>query len=74
MSTRLEQFQKSKEGELCYKGAQNAWLLITGLCCNAGKIVTALVREFLDYFELEYTRSVFDPETNAVSVVSFSHG
>lgn len=29
--------------------------------------MTALVREFLDYFELEYTRSVFDPETNAVS-------
>ena len=29
--------------------------------------MTALVREFLEFFELEYTCSVFDPETNAVS-------
>ena len=40
------------------------WLL---LGCYAGKLVTALVREFLEFFELEYTCSVFDPETNAVS-------
>ena len=52
---------------------QNVWLFITGLRCYAGKVVTALVREFLDYFELEYTRSVFDPETNAVSFVSLLH-
>lgn len=35
--------------------------------CNAGQVATALVREFLTFFELDYTRSVFDPETNAVS-------
>jgi hypothetical protein len=40
------------------------------LLCYAGRVVTALVREFLDYFELEYTRSVFDPETNAVSWIA----
>lgn len=32
-----------------------------------GQVVTALVREFLNFFDLDYTCSVFDPETNAVS-------
>ena len=26
----------------------------------------ALVREFLEFFELDFTTAVFDPETNAV--------
>ena len=30
--------------------------------------MTALVREFLTFFELDYTCSVFDPESNAVSL------
>lgn len=34
---------------------------------STGELATALVREFLNYFELDYTCSVFDPETNAVS-------
>ena len=42
-----------------------------------GKIATALVREFLHFFDLDYTCSVFDPETNAVcsngEVCSFDH-
>ena len=42
------------------------------LLCYIGRVVTALVREFLDYFELEYTRSVFDPETNAVSCTLYT--
>ena len=45
-------------------------LFVIIIHCYAGKLVTALVREFLDYFELEYTSSVFDPETNAVSFLS----
>lgn len=34
---------------------------------KTGQVATALVREFLTFFELDYTQSVFDPETNAVS-------
>lgn len=34
-----------------------------------GQVATSLVREFLNFFDLDYTRSVFDPETNAVSFV-----
>ncbi len=33
-----------------------------------GKIATGLVREFLEFFELEFTCAVFDPETNAVGL------
>ena len=31
-----------------------------------GQVATALVREFLEFFELDYTCAVFDPESNAV--------
>ena len=37
--------------------------------------MTGLVREFLEYFDLDFTIAVFDPETNFVShtnVQSFS--
>lgn len=44
------------------------------LCCclyytlyTVGRLVTGLVREFLEYFELDFTIAVFDPETNFVS-------
>lgn len=32
-----------------------------------GRLVTGLVREFMEFFELEYSLAVFDPETNFVS-------
>ena len=35
--------------------------------CFTGRLVTGLVREFLEYFELDFTIAVFDPETNFVS-------
>lgn len=31
-----------------------------------GREITALVREFLEFFELDYTCAVFDPESNAL--------
>ncbi len=36
------------------------------LCLFLGRLVTSLVREFLEFFNLEYTLAVFDPETNIV--------
>ena len=39
------------------------------VCAAAvGRQAVALVREFLEFFELDFTTAVFDPETNAVSV------
>ena len=29
-----------------------------------GRLVASLVREFLEFFNLDYTLAVFDPETN----------
>ena len=38
----------------------------------SGRQITGLVREFLEFFNLEFTLAVFDPETGFVSVkVSF---
>ncbi|XP_068698862.1 centrosomal protein 43-like isoform X1 [Montipora foliosa] len=34
------------------------------LSTNEGCLVTGLVREFLEYFDLDFTIAVFDPETN----------
>ena len=34
-----------------------------------GRQTVALVREFLEFFKLDFTTAVFDPETNAVCVV-----
>ena len=33
-----------------------------------GQMTAGLVREFLEFFELDFTCSVFDPETNVVWV------
>ena len=35
--------------------------------CSSGRLVTGLVREFLEYFDLDFSIAVFDPETNFVS-------
>ena len=35
--------------------------------CSSGCLVTGLVREFLEYFDLDFSIAVFDPETNFVS-------
>ena len=40
------------------------------VCLAPGKQALALVREFLEFFELDFTTAVFDPETNAVSYCS----
>ena len=40
----------------------------------SGQLTAGLVREFLEFFELDFTCSVFDPESNVVSVcVCVSH-
>ena len=36
------------------------------VCVPPGRQAVALVREFLEFFELDFTTAVFDPETNAV--------
>ena len=33
-----------------------------------GRLVAGLVREFLEYFDLDFSIAVFDPETNFVSL------
>ena len=38
-----------------------------------GCLVTGLVREFLEYFDLDFTIAVFDPESNFVSQATFLH-
>lgn len=38
-----------------------------------GCLVTGLVREFLEYFDLDFTIAVFDPESNFVSQTTFLH-
>ena len=35
---------------------------------SLGRLVTGLVREFLEFFDLEYSLAVFDPESNFVSI------
>ena len=35
--------------------------------------MTGLVREFLEYFDLDFTIAVFDPESNFVSQTKFTH-
>ena len=35
--------------------------------CLSGRLITGLVREFLEYFDLDFSIAVFDPETNFVS-------
>ena len=32
-----------------------------------GQVVTGLVREFMEFFELDFSLAVFDPETGFVS-------
>ena len=34
------------------------------LSTTNGRLVTSLVREFLEFFDLKFTTAVFDPETN----------
>ena len=41
--------------------------LLLFISYTVGRLVTGLVREFLEYFELDFTIAVFDPETNFVS-------
>lgn len=38
-----------------------------------GRVVVNLVREFLEFFKLDYTVAVFEPESNSVSCfINFS--
>jgi hypothetical protein len=36
---------------------------------SLGRLVTGLVREFLEFFDLEYSLAVFDPESDFVCTV-----
>ena len=38
--------------------------LISFLSTTNGRLVASLVREFLEFFNLDFTLAVFDPETN----------
>ena len=38
--------------------------LIDFLSTTNGRLVASLVREFLEFFDLDFTLAVFDPETN----------
>ena len=40
---------------------------------TTGRAVAGLVREFLEFFSLDYTASVFDPETGSVSKMSITY-
>ena len=35
-----------------------------------GKLAAAIVREFLEFYDLHHTASVFEPEAGAVSVLN----
>lgn len=39
---------------------------------SSGRMVTSLVREFLQFFDLEYTLTVFEPEIGFVSIFARS--
>ena len=39
------------------------------LSTTNGRLVASLVREFLEFFSLDYTLAVFDPETNIGRVI-----
>ena len=39
--------------------------------CFLGRLVTGLVKEFLEFFGLEYSLAVFDPESNFVSILLY---
>lgn len=41
-------------------------LLLCMLVCAAGKLATSLVIEFLDFFELESSKAVFEVESSCV--------
>ena len=43
------------------------------VCVCVGRQAVALVREFLEFFQLDFTTAVFDPETNAVSQHTYTH-
>ena len=38
------------------------------IAIDIGRMVTSLVREFLQFFDLEYTLAVFDPEIGLVCI------
>ena len=44
--------------------------LIDFLSTTNGRLVASLVREFLEFFDLDFTLAVFDPETNIGSEVN----
>ena len=57
---------KTKEGSV--EDAVDCSLLLPRLFDTSGQLTVGLVREFLEFFELDFTCSVFDPESSAVSV------
>ena len=61
--------KKVTYSNVSYKYDQGIYLtlLIFWTCTFLGRLVTGLVREFLEFFSLEYSLAVFDPESNFVS-------
>ena len=46
--------------------------LIDFLSTTNGRLVASLVREFLEFFDLDFTLAVFDPETN-IGMILMAH-
>lgn len=75
VSEKLQNFQKTKEGRIIQSLPQHwgdlspffSLSLSLLLYLLIGRQTVALVREFLEFFQLDFTTAVFDPETNAVS-------
>lgn len=60
----FDQSLSTKDSRLAVKSSRNFLLFF----CSSGRLVTGLVREFLEYFDLDFSIAVFDPETNFVSI------
>lgn len=58
----FDQSLSTKDSRLAVKSSRNFLLFF-----SSGRLVTGLVREFLEYFDLDFSIAVFDPETNFVS-------
>lgn len=60
----FDQSLAMEDSRLAVKSSKNVLLFSF---CSSGRLVTGLVREFLEYFDLDFSIAVFDPETNFVS-------
>ena len=60
-------FSFKKHSVVLKKSHQHVYNKLLFPSCPIGRLVTGLVREFLEYFDLDFSIAVFDPETDFVS-------